>query len=575
MESEKRLIAAIGLSVLILVAFAWLNPAPKRPAPLQTPIEQAEPARPSGGAAPEAGAGAGVEAPPTEPPAGAIAGEAEQQVEIDNGLFRAKFTNRGGRAVEYRLLHFKDDDGQPLEVLPRYTEGLALPLGLDLDDAALSERLDQAVYHIEREVLPADQDNPSGERLRFRWSDGQGLSAEKVFEFRTGSWFVQVSAEVLDRGRRLPARLEIGPGFAAQESSGAHSNYYYAHQSLWNVGGRVTRTKPRKLDAEGGFTGAVLWAGLEDQYFTALVIPNAPQSLVHWRKATLTPIVGDVASQKPEDVPTLSVSIGEEGAALFIGPKQYRLLAEIGSDRQIDKAVWFSSQGWLWAIVEHLFLGLVWLHDNVAHNWGIAIIMATVVLRLVLFPVNQYSMVNMKRTQLQMQKLQPKIKNIRTKYKKAKDAQSRAKMNEELMALYREEGVNPMGGMSGCLPILAQFPILIGFYNMLTVAVELRGAPFVGWIQDLAKEDPFYVLPVLMAVTMFAQQWLAMAKIKDPQQLQQQRMMLFMPLVFGFICLQMPSGLVLYWFVNNLLGMGQQWLVNRHAGRLEAAAQKA
>ena len=572
MESEKRLIAAIALSVLILVVFAWLNPRPKPPEPVQSPIEQSEPASP----APSGGDMAGVEAPPTEPPAGAIAGESEQQVEIDNGLFRATFTNRGGRALEYRLLHFKDDDDQPLELLPRYTEGLALPLGLDVDDAALAERLDQAVYRVEREVLPADVDHPAGERLRFRWSDGQGLAAEKVFEFRTGSWFVQVSAEVVDRGRRVPARIEIGPGFAAQESTSAHSNYYYAHQSLWNVGGRVTRTKPRKLESEGAFKGRVLWAGLEDQYFAALVLPNAPQSDVHWRKTSLTPIVGDVAAEKPEDVPTLSVSLGDEGAALFIGPKQYRLLVEIGGEQQLDKAVWFSSQDWLRAIVKYLFLGLIWLHDNVAHNWGVAIVLATVVLRLVLFPVNQYSMVSMKRTQLQMQSLQPKIKAIRAKYnKKTKDAQSRTKMNEELMALYREEGVNPMGGMSGCLPILAQFPILIGFYNMLTVAVELRGAPFVGWIQDLAREDPWKVLPVLMAVTMFAQQWLAMSKIKDPQQLQQQRMMLFMPVVFGFICLQMPSGLVLYWFVNNLLGMGQQWLVNRHAGRLEAAAQKA
>ena len=120
-----------------------------------------------------------------------------------------------------------------------------------------------------------------------------------------------------------------------------------------------------------------------------------------------------------------------------------------------------------------------------------------------------------------------------------------------------------MGGLTGCLPLLAQFPILIGFYNMLTVAVELRGAPFFGWIQDLSLKDPYYITPILMGVTMFVQQKMAMSKIKDPQQLQQQRMMLFMPIMFTVICVQMPSGLVLYWFVNNLLGIGQQWLVNR------------
>jgi YidC/Oxa1 family membrane protein insertase len=136
------------------------------------------------------------------------------------------------------------------------------------------------------------------------------------------------------------------------------------------------------------------------------------------------------------------------------------------------------------------------------------------------------------------------------------------------MELYKKEGVNPMGGITGCLPMLAQFPILIGFYNMLTVAVELRGAPFFGWIQDLSVKDPYWITPLLMGATMFAQQKMAMSKIKDPQQLQQQRMMLFMPIMFTVICLQMPAGLVLYWFVNNLLGMGQQWLVNRQTARL-------
>jgi YidC/Oxa1 family membrane protein insertase len=172
--------------------------------------------------------------------------------------------------------------------------------------------------------------------------------------------------------------------------------------------------------------------------------------------------------------------------------------------------------------------------------------------------------------QIQSQRLQPKIKAIRAKYQKKKDAKSRQTMNEEIMALYKKEGVNPAGGLSGCLPLLAQFPILIGFYNMLTVAVELRGAPFFGWIQDLSQKDPYWVIPLLMGVTMFAQQKMAMSKIKDPTMQQQQRFMMFMPFFFTWICLQMPSGMVLYWFVNNLLGIGQQWLVNRHTGRLSA-----
>ena len=127
-----------------------------------------------------------------------------------------------------------------------------------------------------------------------------------------------------------------------------------------------------------------------------------------------------------------------------------------------------------------------------------------------------------------------------------------------------------MGGVTGCLPIFLQFPILIGFYNMLTVAVELRGAPFILWIKDLSQPDPYYLIPLAMGVTMFVQQKMAMTKVTDPMAQQQQKFMMFMPFMFTFFCLQMPAGMVLYWFVNNLLGIGQQQLVNRQAARSTA-----
>ena len=580
MESEKRLVLAIALSVLVLVAFSYLAPRRTEPPPsVEQPVAEAPAAAGETPAAP----GAAASEPAAEPIEAAIAGESAERFEVDNGLFRVALTSRGGQAEAWTLLELTGDGGQPLDVFPRYVEPDAgLPLGLDLDDASVASTLNGAIYRVEREELPATDSSPPGERVRFSWADGRGLRAEKVLEFHRGSWIVDVRAEVTDRGRRLPVRLKVGPGFAAQEPDTAHGTYHYESQTVWDVAGRVTRTKRGKLSPpEGSFTGPVRWAGIEDQYFAVLVLPNAPQTLVRWRQAELTlltppaPGAAPAAETKPVPIPVLAVALDENGAGLFVGPKQYRLLRDIGGKRELDRAVWFSSYDWLREIVKYLFLGLIWLHDRVAQNWGMTIILATVALRLALFPVNQFSMVSMKRTQLQMQKLQPKIKTIRAKYKKTNDAQSRAKMNEELMDLYRKEGINPMGGLSGCLPMLAQFPILIGFYNMLTVAVELRGAPFILWIRDLSQKDPAHVLPVLMAVTMFAQQWLAISKVKDPQQLQQQRMMLFMPLVFGFICLQMPSGLVLYWFVNNLLGMGQQWLVNHHADRLEAAAQKA
>ncbi len=574
MDMEKRLILAVALSVLIYAVFMWIMappPAPPRPvlaAEAPQDLQPTEPAPASAELKPEAPA-LGPETAPV------MMGVDEQSIEVDNGVFHAVLTNRGARAKSWALREFSSPSG-PLEMFPAYAEGPGRHLGIEVDDATLAGEIAGALFQVERETVPAEQDQPGGQRIRFLYSDGRGLEARRELVFWDGSYLVDVQQEVRENGRVRPSRIVLGPGFAASALGGGRSSYYYDSQTLWNVGGRVSRTRAGKLEPSGRFAGPVKWAGLEDQYFAVLVLPAAAQTEVAWTQGTVTPLPDPAkADQSPKSVerPVLAVAVAEDGARLFVGPKSYRRLHSLGSE--LEKAVWFSSTEWLQPIVKYLFLCLIWIHDHVVPNWGWAIVLATVALRVFLFPINQYSMISMKKTQLQMQKLQPKVKALRAKYTKKKDAQARAKMNQEMMDLYRAEGVNPMGGLSGCLPMLAQFPILIGFYNMLTVAVELRGAPFFGWIHDLSVQDPYWITPVLMTATMFFQQRLAMARVKDPQQLQQQRIMMFMPVMFGVICLQMPCGLVLYWFVNNLLGIGQQWLVNRHSSRLEAALEKA
>jgi YidC/Oxa1 family membrane protein insertase len=580
---EKRAVIAIAISFLILVGWTYLFPPPERPETepqgatdvvTDAPVERLAD-RPETGARDaerEPGETAAFE------PGDAIEASIEDLVEVSTSLFDLTLSNRGGRVVSWKLLDYTTPSGEPLELVPRFAERAPLPLAVEIDRPEIEGEINEALFHVERTSVQAGDGTGPGERIAFEWADGRGLVVRKALTIRDGSYLVDVDLEVEDRGRRLPARLAIGPGFAAQEPSDGRSNYYYDGQAVWNTGGRVTRRAKRKLSEGGGFAGNVRWVGLEDQYFAALVIPGRSPSEVRWRPVELTalPALGDEEADEAVEAanqPILSVSIPATGARLYVGPKKFTLLRGLGSD--LEKAVWFSSRAWMVPIVKAIFLSLLWIHDHTLPNYGLAIILTTVALRLLLFPVNQYSMVSMKKSQLQMQRVQPKVKAIRAKYKKSKDAQARAKMNQETMELYRKEGINPMGGLTGCLPLLAQFPILIGFYNMLTVAIELRGAPFFGWIQDLSREDPYWITPLLMGVTMFAQQKMAMSKIKDPQQLQQQRMMLFMPVMFTFICFGMPSGLVLYWFVNNVLGMGQQWLVNRHAVRLEAAANKA
>ena len=219
-----------------------------------------------------------------------------------------------------------------------------------------------------------------------------------------------------------------------------------------------------------------------------------------------------------------------------------------------------------------IFLALRFVHDHWVANYGVAIVLLTFGLRILLFPLNQFSMVKMRKTAGEMQRIQPKLKALQAKYKKNKDADSRAKLNAETMELYKREGVNPFGGVSGCLPLFIQMPILWAFYDVLTATVELRGAPFFGWIRDLTHPDAFWITPILMGASMFVQQRMTPTANVDPQQ---QRMMMFMPVIFTVMFVALPSGLVLYYFVNNLLGIGQQWLVNRHIARLEAAPSKA
>ena len=242
------------------------------------------------------------------------------------------------------------------------------------------------------------------------------------------------------------------------------------------------------------------------------------------------------------------VNAGPDGVITgdaFFGPKETKLLDRYG----LASTLQFGTFG---IIARFLLDVLVWI-DRATKNYGWAIIVLTIIIKVVLYPLQHKSIVSMKK----MQKVQPKMEAIKNRYKKARtDPEQRNRMNTEMMKLYQQEGINPM---SGCIPILLQLPILWGFYGLLSKAIELRGAPFMGWILDLSDKDPFYVTPILMTITMFIQTWIT-PSTGDPSQ---RRMFLIMPLVFGFIFKDMPSGLVLYWLVQNILTIVQQTIMNK------------
>lgn len=560
---EKRFITALALSVVILLGWSLIAkrffPPPTPPVSAASPVEVEPPHD--------------TPPPPTASPAvpaaaPTVGGTAEQDVRLETALAEIVLTNRGGRVRSWKLKQFESAGRAVDFVSDAARRDDLLPLALAFDDRAILPGINAALFAVTR------TDDPSGgTRVSFRWSDGAGSEVEKSFVFHANAPLVDMEVKAVDRGRAVTPRVSWGPGLEVEDPK-HRSNTYYNSQALVYDGTIVTRYAKRKISTTMSIpeSAGVRWAGLEDQYFTALMIPGGARGAVtlapYSQSALADP--GRRVSEELAAVPELTMSLPQGKAQLFVGPKNFGLLTSLGND--LEKAVWFSSFWLIYACAKPVFLALRFVHDHWVANYGAAIIVLTIGLRILLFPLNQFSMVKMRKTAGEMQRIQPKLKAIQAKYKKSKDAEARTKMNAETMELYKREGVNPFGGVSGCLPLFIQMPILWAFFDVLTATVELRGAPFVGWIRDLTHPDAYWITPILMGGSMFVQQKMTPTANVDPQQ---QRMMLFMPVIFTVMFGSLPSGLVLYYFVNNLLGICQQWLVNRHIARLEAAPSKA
>ncbi|HWW62092.1 MAG TPA: YidC/Oxa1 family insertase periplasmic-domain containing protein, partial [Thermoanaerobaculia bacterium] len=285
------------------------------------------------------------------------------------------------------------------------------------------------------------------------------------------------------------------------------------------------------------------YVGIEDNYFLAVLRPEQSGPAVLSRVEV--PAIAKGEKRKEFYAAVNATPDGRVIGEAFLGPKEATVLDRYG----LEATMQF---GWLGVIARFFLSALVWI-NTFTHNYGFAIIVLTFLIKVVLYPLQHKSIVSMKK----MQKVQPKMEAIKARYKKAKtDAEQRQKMNTEMMKLYQQEGINPM---AGCLPIVFQLPILWGFYSLLSRAIELRGAPFILWIHDLSQKDPTYVLPILMTATMFIQTYITPAT-GDPAQ---RRMFLMLPLIFGFFFKDFPSGMVLYWLVQNVLTIVQQMIMNK------------
>jgi YidC/Oxa1 family membrane protein insertase len=550
----KRLVLALTLSAAVLILWTVVFPPPAPPKPASGPAPTAptaatgEPATATPSPATENAPVPAAPAPRSVPP---IAASEETLVTVETGLYRATLTNRGGALRAFTLRTYKDAEGQPLDLVRRSPGFPGVTLTVDPADGFLS-RAAQALYAIEKEEKDA------AVTLRFRYREADGASLVRTYVFRSG-YVVSMRAEREGPGR-LAVGIVVGPGIGNPSADEMKNQYTRPGSAVALFGtGSVTRKASGSLkepESEGPGLTAV---GLEDNYFLTAFLPDAKATAVV-RPETVAVPPGPDDKPAPAEIAVALEGTGTVAADLYFGPKDIGVLEKVrpGMEKLID-------YGWFAILVKPLLWTLKEI-QGVVKNWGVAILVITFLIKVLLYPLTHKQLVSMKK----MSALQPKMEAIRAKYstKVKSDPTARAKMNEETMALYKQEGVNPAGG---CLPLLLQMPILIAFYNLLAHAIELRHAPFMLWITDLSAKDPYYVTPILMTVTMWLQQQMT-PPTGDPAM---RRMMNIMPFAMGFFFKDMPSGLVLYWLMQNVLTIVQQLLLNRYTDLGPTSMKKA
>jgi YidC/Oxa1 family membrane protein insertase len=451
------------------------------------------------------------------------------------------------------LKKYKDKpNGSPLNLVnSAAAEKYGYPLTLWTYDESLRNKLNSALY------VAVSTGTSAPAEITFEYADGE-VTVRKSYKF-DHSYIVEIHTSVEVNGTPVSAFPMWPSGFGDETNAAA----YAASQIAYQYDANVERLAMKKISGGGTVHGPFHWAGVSDQYFAAVFVPqDSPNAaMVTLRNMIEIPHKpSDKEDKQLDKVDVLGVAVGSlKGATavrMYVGPKTLEALQAVtvpgitGAEPDLRGIVDF---GWLGLIARPLFLWLRWTFKYV-HNWGWAIVIQTIIINLALLPLRLSQMKSM----LKMQRVAPQIKAIQEKYKKysLRDPK-KAEMNEEISALYKKEGVNPIGG---CLPLLIQMPFLFAYYRMLGVAIDLRHAPWL-WVPDLSAPDPHWVLPIAIVVTMFFMQRMTPQAGMDPTQ---QKMMNFMmPAMLGYISFNLASGLCLYWAMGQLIGIVQQWALNQ------------
>ncbi len=536
---EKRTLLAIVLCILVIILYnIFFTPKTVPPQP-QAPVP-----------------GEVVEAPKEEiPPLPDIPIIESQEITIETDLVKAIFTTQGARLKSYWLKKYDYELISP-------TEENRYPLSLEIPG---QEGLVSENWSPDRERLILSENNPAGE-LNFTYLNPQGLKIIKTLRFYNDSYKIDTRVSLQNTTSQalyLPEyRLSWGPGIREEEQkAGRRYGQFSGPVSL--VNGKLVkdilergflRPPSVKVGIPTIHQGKVGWVALKSKYFMAALVPlEAVQATVvekdERNKATVGIKMAPFFLKGKESI--------SHGFIIYPGPKDYELVKGLGLG--LEKAVDLAWWGWLTPICLLLLKLFQWFY-KIIPNYGVAIILITLLTKVILLPFTQKSFTHMGA----MQAIQPKINALREKHK-----DNPQELNRQMMRLYREHKVNPLGG---CFPMLLQMPIFFALFGLLYTAIELRGAGFIWWIKDLSLPDtighlagfPINILPILMGLTTVIQQKMTPV---DPKQA---KMMLLMPIFLTFIFYNFPSGLVLYWLVTNVLTIGQQYII---AKRMPAPAQ--
>jgi YidC/Oxa1 family membrane protein insertase len=566
---ERRLLLVFALTFLVIVLFQPVlkkylpqapTPAPQSQSQAQTPAQSAsasnlpEPA-PPGLAALNPGA--------------TKQASSELETVIENDLYRITFTNRGGQVKSWILKKFDDDKGRPLELVNGMAaEKYGYPLSLWTYDETERNKLNSVLY-----VASGSGRLSAPAEITFEYAD-QDVAVRKSFRF-DHTYVVQVETSVLAKGSVVSAYPTWPAGFGDQISLAS----YHASRVEYQYNGDTQRMDIKKVSSGNTLRVPFNWAGVSDQYFAAVFLPDDPQNTVLVTLRNSINVPKDPQKPNPQDtapVEVLGAAVGNPKGPtmqrMYVGPKSLRVLESVpvptvaGAPQDLRALVNF---GFFGVIARPLFLWLKWTYEKMVGNWGWAIAIQTLIINLALLPLRISSM----KSALKMQRIQPQMNSIKEKYKKygMRDPR-RQEMNTEIGELMKREGVSPLGG---CLPLVIQMPFLFAYYSMLGAALDLRHAHWL-WIHDLSSPDPYLVLPIGIVITMLFTQRMTPQAGMDPSQ--QKMMNIMMPVMMGVISYRLAAGLCLYWSEGNLIMIAQQTILNRtKLGRemREMAAKRA